>query len=73
MGTTKRIYNLDETGCFWQILCFVLASTDTCNSASEVIHSVTILNAILWISKAWMEVKPEAISKCFRIAGVLTE
>ena len=44
------------------LLCFVLASIDTCNSASEVVRSVTILTAIRWISKAWMEVKAETVS-----------
>ena len=52
---------------------FVLASIDTYNSASEVVRSVTILSAIWWISKAWMEVELETILKCFRRAGILTE
>ena len=55
------------------LLRFVLSSIVTCNSASEVVHSVTILTAIRWISKAWMEVKPETVSRCFRRAGILTE
>ena len=54
------------------LLRFVLASIDTCNSAS-VVRSVTSLTAIRWISKAWMEVKPETVSRCFRRAGILTE
>jgi hypothetical protein len=37
---------------------------DACNSASEIVRSLTILTAIRWISKAWMEVKPETICRC---------
>ena len=31
------------------------------------------LDSNWWISKAWMEVKPETVSRCFRRAGILTE
>ena len=34
-------------------LRYILASIDTCTSASEVAGNITILNAIRWISKSW--------------------
>ena len=52
------------------LLRYILASIETCTSASEVAGTITILNAIRWISKAWKEVKPETIHKCFRKAGI---
>ena len=52
------------------LLSYILASIETCISASEVAKTITILDAIRWISKAWRDVKPETISKCFRRAGV---
>ena len=79
-NTTSKLQRLDlgiianfKTHYCRLLLRFILASIDTCNSASEVVHSVTILTAIRWISKAWMEVKPETVSRCFRRAGILTE
>ena len=45
------------------LLRYILASIETCTSASKVAGTITILNAIRWISKAWKEinVKPETI------------
>ena len=48
------------------LLCYILASIQTCTSASEVTGTITILNAIQWISKIWKAVKPETIHKCSR-------
>ena len=55
------------------LLRFVLASIDSCSSASEVAGSINILTAIRWILQAWKEVQPLTISKCFKKAGILTE
>ena len=47
---------------------------DSCTLASDVVKSdVDLLTAIRWIARAWDEVKPETISKCFRKAGVLDQ
>ena len=55
------------------LLRFVLASIDSCSSASVVTGSINILTAICWITQAWKEVQPGTIAKCFRKAGILTE
>ena len=52
------------------LLRYILASIETCTSASEIAGTITILNAMRWISKAWKEVKPETIYKCFKKAGI---
>ena len=51
-------------------LRYILGSIETCTSASEVAGTITILNAIRWISSAWKEIKPETVYKCFKKAGI---
>ena len=55
------------------LLLHVLAKIDEpdISSAHDVTKSVTLLNAIRWVSQAWERVKSDTIKKCFRIAGVL--
>ncbi|XP_019852584.1 PREDICTED: tigger transposable element-derived protein 1-like [Amphimedon queenslandica] len=52
------------------LLSYILASIETCVPSSEVAKTITILDAIRWISKPLRDVKPETISKCFGCAGV---
>ena len=40
---------------------FVLAKIEDCTSASEVTKSVTILNAIRWVAKAWNDVSVDTV------------
>lgn len=42
-------------------LRFLLSKIDTCETASEISNSVTILQAIRWIAQAWNAVKPDTI------------
>ena len=50
---------------------YVLTKIDQCSSATEVSNSITILQAIYWISEAWRSVDSEVIKKCFRKSGIL--
>ena len=52
-----------------QLSTHVIARIDSCSSATEVTKSVTVLNAITWIDKAWKEVQPMTIAKCFHACG----
>ena len=55
------------------LLHHILTKIEECDSANEVVKSVTILNAIRWVSAAWGKVTPDTIKKCFRKAGILNK
>ena len=55
------------------LLHHILTKIEECDSANEVVKSVTILNAIRWVSATWGKVTPETIKKCFRKAGILNK
>lgn len=50
---------------------YVLTKIDTCSTATEVVQSITILQAIRWVAEAWKSVDAITIKKCFRKAGIL--
>ena len=77
-NTTSRLQPLDlgiiqnfEVHYRTLFLRYILSKIDECETASDVVQSVNILVAIRWIAQAWLKVKAETISKCFRKAGVL--
>ncbi|KAK3107355.1 hypothetical protein FSP39_012591 [Pinctada imbricata] len=41
----------------------------TSKSGSEILHDISILNAVYWVSAAWKEVETSTIEKCFRKSG----
>ena len=41
------------------LLCHILSKIEERNTASEVVQSVTILNAVRWAAQAWEKVTPE--------------
>ena len=45
---------------------------DISRKATDVIKTVTLLDAVNLISEAWLEVKPETIANCFRHGGFRT-
>ena len=47
----------------------LLAAAGKFNTATEFAKSVTVFDAIRWISSAWSNVREETILKCFRRAG----
>ena len=79
-NTTSRLQPLDlgiiqnfKTHYRHFLLRFVLAKFDQCNTASEVTKSVNLLTAIRWIARAWEEVSPITICKCYQRCGILNE
>ncbi|GBL73721.1 hypothetical protein AVEN_230707-1 [Araneus ventricosus] len=43
----------------------LLATMKTASNASDIIKSVTVLGAVMWLSKAWKEISKQTIQKCF--------
>ncbi len=41
----------------------------TTETASQLVQSVNVLQAIRWVAQAWDSVKEETVMKCFRKAG----
>ena len=70
-NTTSHLQPLDLEVHYRKLLLrFVLSMIDqTDDTASQVVKSVSVLNAIRWVAEAWDSVKSETIMKCFRITG----
>ena len=50
---------------------YVLTKIEKCDSAADVLKSVTVLQAVRWVAEAWKLVDSSIIKKCFRKAGIL--
>ena len=50
----------------------MLAAVGKFNTATEFANSVTVFNAIPWISSTWDNVREETILKCFQWAGFVS-
>ena len=53
------------------LLRYILTKMNECSTAAEVVNSITILQAIRWIAKAWKKVDQTVVKTCFRKAGFL--
>jgi len=42
---------------------------DDCNTASELVKKVTILDAISWMKASWEDLSTDTIKKCFTHCG----
>jgi hypothetical protein len=47
----------------------LLANIDSTSSASDFARTVSVLDAVIWISHAVKELLPETVTKCFEKAG----
>ena len=56
-----------------RLLYHILTKMDTCSTAHDIIKSVTILDAIRWVTLAWEKASPETIQKCFSILSTKLE
>ena len=52
-----------------RLLRCILAKTQTDMSGEHVIKSITVHDAIYWISNAWCDVTPDTIQKCYARCG----
>ena len=55
------------------LLRYVLAKTDECETASDVLKSIHILMAVRWVAQAWEMVQIETVCKGFIKAGILDQ
>jgi hypothetical protein len=50
----------------------LLANIDSSSSTSELARSVSVLDAVIWISQGVKKLLPETVTKCFEKAGFST-
>ena len=48
-----------------RLLRYLISRMDACNTASELVKLVNILDAILWIKDVWSSLPSSTIQKCF--------
>lgn len=51
-------------------MTFLVAKADECGSATEFCKTLTVYDAITWISVGWMGVEENTIQKCFKRCGL---
>ena len=52
-----------------RLLRHLISRMDACNTASELVKLVNIMDAILWIRDAWSSLPSSTIQKCFTKCG----
>lgn len=53
-------------------LRYVLSKIEESGMAADAVGSMKILTAVRWVVTAWSMIDSETVSRCFRMAGVLT-
>ncbi|GBO00103.1 hypothetical protein AVEN_105566-1 [Araneus ventricosus] len=43
----------------------LLANMKRASNASDIIKSVTVLDAVMWLSKTWKEISKQTVQNCF--------
>jgi hypothetical protein len=46
----------------------LIANTESSSSASKLAHSISVLDAVMWIAAAVKQVSPETVKSCFQKA-----
>jgi hypothetical protein len=44
----------------------LIANTESSSSASKLAHSISVLDAVMWIAAAVKQVSPETVKSCFQ-------
>ena len=56
-----------------KLLRHLLLKMDECNSASELVKNINVLDAILWLKSSWESVQTSTITKCFLNCGFTSD
>ena len=54
---------------FCDVVQYLAMQCDKVKSCSHLLRSIDVSQAISWIKNSWDSVKPDTISKCFRMRG----
>ena len=69
MDKWRSIIKAVKSGYRKRLLQKILVCINSCKSPDELIKSVSALDALQWVSKAWDDVKPETVQNCFVRCG----
>lgn len=53
----------------YSLLTALLSKIDSCNSVSEIVKEINVLDAIYWLSSAVRNIRSDTVQKCFKKAG----